>query len=209
MNQEEVIAKKRDMLRNMLAGVPTKETQAVMVKTQVYSDTKNIGNIDQYAIQEMVERMPVPPKPDGVLLPGEFPPIISEEATLALMQGKKPQNITQPYQSSQRRQIIENQDVDDYWMGGGTTQHKRYVSPDQERDFDGGFNVHEELRKSLEKKAKDGNISPRRSVNENRTIKTGNNEYSEDDLADVIEDIVYMVLGRIINDAVKRKLSGH
>jgi len=205
---------KLDMLRNMMAGIPTPESQELSIKTTLYADEKNIGKFDKQTIQEMAYNMPLPDMA-GVVIPNQALPMVSENDIMALMQGKlpQPQQRQNPIQAA--RQIMEHQQInepaiDDYWgtSGGNVGRTQRHVSPDMERDSNAPFDVYEELKRKMAQKQK--NTPAQRMIHEQSRPK--NNQKSpksgagSDELEDMIEDIVYKVLAQIVNDAVKRKM---
>ena len=209
---------KLDMLRNMMLGIPTPETQELAIKNTLYADKNNIGKYDERTIQEMAHSMPIPDM-TGVqptLVPGMAAPMIAEEDIMLLMQGKRPQPKKQSPQRQEHvvRQLIQEhinetpQAQDDYWGLAGGGRQPRNITADMERESGGEFNVQEELKRRMAKRQQQA--PAQRVIQEQARPKTAPARQAPiaggEELEDMIEDIVYKVLAQIINEAVRKKM---
>ena len=190
---------KLQMLQDMLAGKPTRETQELSVKTLLYSDEKNMGKIDEHVIQSLVEDLPLPDM-TGVQLPNVQRPV-SEDDIMVLMSGKRPKPNERPVQHQQQqvRQLMQESPVEEDYWSVTDTPIRRQPRADVEREPP-QISIEEQLRRKLNK----GGVQQKQSLVEQARTKTA--PLPTDDLTDMIEDIVYKVLAQIVNEAVKRKM---
>ncbi len=180
-----------DMLKKMMAGIPTKESQQLAVKTTILADEKNMGKYDSQMINEMVEQLPLPDM-SGMEIPGRLPDPIPEDAIVALMEGRRPQPIQQRQpQQSQQPQVSITQMLQNQGRGANRVE--------EERDDNSPVALHEALRTRLAQKQKTNPVLIAESAKRGTSAIDGNLEAT-------IEAIVIKVLAQMLSGVVKTKL---
>lgn len=178
---------KAQMLRAMLAGQPTKESQALALKTQLYQDPKNAAGLTQQQLYESVNNT-LPSASDVHVSQSDIMmassnaralPAVSENDIMSMLSGQR----RQPQQQQAPREPVYNAPV-----------VPDYFTPSDANN--GSFDVNAALKQRLEK---------RQLTEQKQQPAMGG--IDPNTIVDLVEDIVYGILGQIVTEANENKLN--